>query len=121
MYAGLACHCTPQSEAAAEQVTRSDLTRPLEAWSSQRLHRVFMLVVLSLPVTVDPLDQRSGIRDTGETQRPPEGATPLCQRQARWVRVEMGTSTRQLSRRIGHEPGSATGRSSLARHRHNPQ
>ena len=76
--------------------TRRDLTRPLEARSSQRLHRVLISVVLSSALSlvgraarVEQLDQRSGVRDAGEPQRPPEGATPLCQREAVRIGVQM--------------------------------
>ncbi|GAB3145818.1 hypothetical protein GCM10027290_26390 [Micromonospora sonneratiae] len=41
------------------------------------------------------LDQLTRVQDTGDTQRPPEGATPLCQREASRIRMQMRSPTRQ--------------------------
>jgi hypothetical protein len=50
------------------------------------------------------LGQRTGVSNTGETQRPPEGAAPLRQREASRIRMHMGPPTRQSAERIRLEP-----------------
>src|SRR3954469_4481938 len=101
--------------------TRNDLTRALEACSFQGLHRVLIWVVLPCWVVTwrrshvigrsvrhgdrtDVLGQHSGVSNTGESQRPPEGTTPLRQREAGWIRMQMRSPTRQSAARIGQEP-----------------
>jgi hypothetical protein len=58
------------------------------------------------------LGQRLGVRNTGETQRAPEGTTPLRQREASRIRVQMRSPARQSAVRIRLEPEiiSGTGR-----------
>jgi hypothetical protein len=46
------------------------------------------------------LGQRAGVRNTGESQRPPEGATPLRQREASRIGMQMPSATRQSAARI---------------------
>jgi hypothetical protein len=46
------------------------------------------------------LCQRTGVEDTGESQRSPEGATPLRQREARQIGMQMPSTTRQSAARI---------------------
>jgi hypothetical protein len=48
----------------------------------------------------DVLGQRTGIRDPGESQRTPEGATPLRQREAGRIGMHMCTPARQPAARI---------------------
>jgi hypothetical protein len=50
------------------------------------------------------LGQQPGVWDTGETQRAPEGTTPLRQREAGQIRMQMRSPTRQSAARIGQEP-----------------
>jgi hypothetical protein len=50
------------------------------------------------------LGERAGVGDTGEAQRPPEGATPLRLREAGRVRMQVCAPTRQPAGRIGNEP-----------------
>jgi hypothetical protein len=50
------------------------------------------------------LGQHPGVGDTGEAQRTPEGATPLRQREAGRIRMQMRSPTRQSAARIGLEP-----------------
>jgi hypothetical protein len=50
------------------------------------------------------LGQRPGVWDTGKTQRAPEGATPLRQREAGRIRMQMRSPTWQSAARIGQEP-----------------
>ena len=50
------------------------------------------------------LGQRSGVEDTGESQRAPEGATPLRQREASRIRMKVRSPTRQSAARIGLKP-----------------
>ncbi|BFU42931.1 hypothetical protein KRMM14A1004_11680 [Krasilnikovia sp. MM14-A1004] len=50
------------------------------------------------------LRERTGVRDTCQSQRPPEGATPLRQREAGRIRMHMCSPTRQSARRIGEKP-----------------
>jgi hypothetical protein len=50
------------------------------------------------------LGQRAGVRNTGEAQRTPEGATPLRQREAGRIRMQMRSPTWQSAARIGQEP-----------------
>ena len=52
----------------------------------------------------EKLGQRLGVSDTGQSQRPPEGATPLRQREAGRIRMQMRSPTRQSAVRIGLEP-----------------
>jgi hypothetical protein len=52
----------------------------------------------------DVLGQRLGVGDTGETQRAPEGATPLRQREASRIRVQMRSPARQSAVRIDQQP-----------------
>jgi hypothetical protein len=60
----------------------------------------------------DVLGQQSGVRDSGETQRAPEGTTPLRQREAGRIRVQMRSPARQSAVQIRQEPEiiSGTGR-----------
>jgi hypothetical protein len=46
------------------------------------------------------LRQRPGVEDTGDSQRTPEGATPLRQREASRVGMQMPSATRQSAARI---------------------
>jgi hypothetical protein len=46
------------------------------------------------------LGQRAGVRNTGEAQRTPEGATPLRQREASRIGMQMPSATRQSTARI---------------------
>jgi hypothetical protein len=55
------------------------------------------------------LGQRLGVRNTGETQRAPEGATPLRQREASRIRVQMRSPARQSAARISQEPEIISG------------
>jgi hypothetical protein len=48
--------------------------------------------------------ERPDVSDTGESQRAPEGATPLRQREASRIRMQMRSPTRQSAVRIGLEP-----------------
>jgi hypothetical protein len=50
------------------------------------------------------LGQRTGVSNTGESQRPPEGATPLRQREASQIGMKMRSPARQSAVRIGLEP-----------------
>jgi hypothetical protein len=50
------------------------------------------------------LGQQTGVRNTGKTQRAPEGATPLRQREASRIRVQMRSPARQSAARIGLKP-----------------
>ena len=50
------------------------------------------------------LCQRTGVEDTGESQRSPEGATPLRQREASRIGMQMSSPPRQSAVRIGLEP-----------------
>jgi hypothetical protein len=52
----------------------------------------------------DVLGQRTSVQDTGDAQRPPEGATPLRQREASRIRVKVRSPARQSAIRIGLEP-----------------
>jgi len=52
----------------------------------------------------DVLGQQSGVSNTGESQRPPEGATPLRQREAGLLWMHMCTSTRQSTGRVRLKP-----------------
>jgi hypothetical protein len=51
----------------------------------------------------DVLGQRAGVKDTADAQRTPEGATPLRQREASRIRMQMRSPTRQSTGRIGRE------------------
>jgi hypothetical protein len=50
------------------------------------------------------LGQQTGVSNTGESQRPPEGASPLRQREAGRIRMQVRSPTRQSAARIGLEP-----------------
>ena len=50
------------------------------------------------------LGQRTGVSNTDESQRPPEGATPLRKREAGRIRMQMSAPTWQSVVRIGLEP-----------------
>jgi hypothetical protein len=50
------------------------------------------------------LGQQPGVRDTRESQRTPEGATPLRQREAGRIRMQMRSPARQSTARIGQQP-----------------
>jgi hypothetical protein len=50
------------------------------------------------------LGQRTGVSNTSESQRPPEGATPLRQREASRIKVKVRSPTRQSAARIGLKP-----------------
>jgi hypothetical protein len=52
----------------------------------------------------DVLGQRTGVEDTGETQRTPEGATPLRQRETSRIGMQMNSPTRQSACGIGLQP-----------------
>jgi hypothetical protein len=62
------------------------------------------------------LGQQTGVSNTGDSQRPPEGATPLRQREAGRIRMQMRSPTRQSAARIGLEPEIIPGT-----HRDEPQ
>jgi hypothetical protein len=51
----------------------------------------------------DVLGQRTAVQDTGDAQRSPEGATPLRQREASRIRMQMSSPTRQSTGRIRRE------------------
>ncbi|GAA0550606.1 hypothetical protein GCM10010172_35890 [Paractinoplanes ferrugineus] len=51
------------------------------------------------------LGQRTGVSNTGESQRPPEGSAPLRQREAGRIRMQMRSPTRQSPIRIGLKAG----------------
>jgi hypothetical protein len=102
-------------------MVRTDLTRALEAWSSQGLHRVLMLVVLpcgsgwehrasTIGGSVhcgDHFGQRAGVDDTGYTQRAPEGAATLRERKASQIRVQVCAPARPSASRVGQHTKSA--------------
>jgi hypothetical protein len=46
------------------------------------------------------LGQRAGVKNTGLSQRTPEGATPLRQREASRIGMQMPSATRQSTARI---------------------
>jgi hypothetical protein len=50
------------------------------------------------------LGQQTGVEDTGESQRSPEGSTPLRQREASRIGVQMRSPARQSAARIGLKP-----------------
>jgi hypothetical protein len=50
------------------------------------------------------LGQQTGVSNTSEVQRPPEGAAPLCQREASRIGMHMCSPPRQSPARIGQEP-----------------
>ena len=52
----------------------------------------------------DVLGQRTGVSNTGESQRTPEGATPLRLREAGRIRMHMCSPARQPAARIGLKP-----------------
>jgi hypothetical protein len=52
----------------------------------------------------DVLGQRTGVSNTVESQRAPEGPAPLRQREASRIRVKMRSPPRQSAIRIGLEP-----------------
>ncbi|AGL20320.1 hypothetical protein L083_6810 [Actinoplanes sp. N902-109] len=47
------------------------------------------------------LGKQAGVSNTGETQRTPEGATPLRLREAGRIKMQMRSPTRQPTVRIG--------------------
>jgi hypothetical protein len=49
------------------------------------------------------LGKRTGVSNTGESQRTPEGATPLRLREASRIRMHMCSPPRQSAVRIGLE------------------
>jgi hypothetical protein len=49
------------------------------------------------------LGQQTGVSNTGDSQRAPEGTTPLRQREAGRVGMQMGSPSRQATVRIGLE------------------
>lgn len=55
------------------------------------------------------LGKRTGVDDTGEPQRPPEGATPFRQREAGRIKMQMRPPTRQYAARVGLEPEIISG------------
>jgi hypothetical protein len=64
----------------------------------------------------DVLGQRTGVSNTGESQRPPEGTAPLRLREAGRIRMQMRSPTRQSAIRVGLE------REKISRsHRDEPQ
>ena len=66
--------------------------------------------------------QRPGVKDTGNAERPPEGATPLRQPETTRVGVEVRSPTRQPAGRVGHHAGHGlTGRTGAVPHRNDPQ
>jgi len=50
------------------------------------------------------LGKQSGVSNTGESQRAPEGTTPLRLRKAGRIRMHMCSPARQPAARIGLEP-----------------
>ena len=52
----------------------------------------------------DVLGQRTGVSNTGESQRPPEGSAPLRLREASRIGMQMSSPPRQSAARIGLEP-----------------
>ena len=64
----------------------------------------------------DVLGKQSGVSNTGETQRTPEGATPLRLREAGRIKMQVRSPTRQLTARIGLQPEVTPGL-----HRDEPQ
>jgi hypothetical protein len=50
------------------------------------------------------LGKQDGVSNTGETQRTPEGATPLRLREADRIKMQMRSPTRQPTVRIGLKP-----------------
>jgi hypothetical protein len=54
-------------------------------------------------VSADDLGERSGVDDTGNTKRAPEGAATLRQRETRRVRMNMCSPARPSACRIGRE------------------
>ena len=57
----------------------------------------------------DVLGKQSGVSNTGESQRTPEGATPLRQREASRIRVQVRSPARQSAFRIGLKPEIISG------------
>jgi len=51
----------------------------------------------------DGLRDLLGVGDTGQSKRAPEGATPLSQREACRVGMQMSSPTRLSACRVGHE------------------
>ena len=51
----------------------------------------------------DVLGQQTGVSNTGESQRAPEGATPLRQREAGRIGMQIRSPPRQSTSRIGLE------------------
>ena len=53
----------------------------------------------------DVLGKRTGVSNTGESQRPPEGPAPLRYREASRIRMQMRSPTRQSAARIRLKTG----------------
>jgi hypothetical protein len=51
----------------------------------------------------DVLGERTGVSNTGESQRPPEGTASLRLREAGRIRMQMRSPTRQSAARVGLE------------------
>ncbi len=49
----------------------------------------------------DVLGKQAGVSNTGETQRAPEGTSPLRLREASRIRMQVRSPTRQSAARIG--------------------
>jgi hypothetical protein len=62
------------------------------------------------------LGQQTGVSNTSESQRTPEGATSLRQREAGRIRMQVSSPTRQPAVRIRLEPEIVS-----CSHRHEPQ
>jgi hypothetical protein len=52
----------------------------------------------------DVLGKRTGVSNTGESQRSPEGSAPLRLRETGRIRMQVCTPARQPAARIGLEP-----------------
>jgi hypothetical protein len=52
----------------------------------------------------DVLGQQTGVSNTGESQRTPEGTAPLRQREASRIRMKVRSPARQSAVRIGLKP-----------------
>jgi hypothetical protein len=50
------------------------------------------------------LGQRTGVSNTGESQRPPEGATPLRLREASRIGMKVRSPARQPAARVRLKP-----------------
>jgi hypothetical protein len=54
-------------------------------------------------VRVDGQCERTGVQDTGDAQRAPEGPATLREHQASRIRMQVRSPTRPSSCRIGHD------------------